>query len=140
MIPLLKDSPQQQPRKPILKNRRLADTKADQEAIEELKNEQLRKVSYVFLFVMLVLCVFCLVVGILYLTIYFYRYSFVQYSTIITASMFVSLCATLAIMGVISWLLVRANRHQMTMLTAGVAFIFFTTMLGIGIWGKISVH
>lgn len=144
MIPLLKQKPGnpnypggQYAMKPGLNNRR---GDSDRTEIEEVTRQKQRQLIYVFLTVLFGISVLLFIVGLLYLTVFFYRWSFIEFSTTICAALFISFGGTLIIMIILNGIMVRADRFQFVLLTPLVSFAFFGTLLGIGIWGLAVSH
>lgn len=139
MDPLLKKPGQ--PQRPIYNNknnnyyRRGPPINELQNEIAEINKKKSRQLIYFYSTFLFGLCVLLLIVGILYLSVFFYRYSFIEFSTTICAALFVSFGGTLLILVVLNGWMVRNERHQFVMLTPIVSFLFFSTLLGIGIWG-----
>lgn len=123
--------------KPGLNNRR---GDSDRTEIEEVTRQKQRQLIYVFLTVLFGLSVLLFIVGLLYLTVFFYRWSFIEFSTTICAALFISFGGTLIIMIILNGIMVRADRFQFVLLTPLVSFAFFGTLLGIGIWGLAVSH
>lgn len=134
MIPLLKNSNSGNSigNKNAAANNRRKDERTE---IAELSLKKTRQLIYIYSTLIFGICLLCIIVGILYLTAYFYRFSFVQYTTTITASLFVSFGTIILSLVVFNGILIRSGRYSLVLLTALATFVFFTTLLGIGIWG-----
>lgn len=109
----------------------------EREEIAEIIKKKSRQLVYVYSTLLFGICALLLIVGILYLSVFFYRWSFIEFSTTICAALFVSLGGTLLIIVALNGWMVRNQRTQFVMLTPVVAIAFFATLLGIGIWGLV---
>lgn len=76
-----------------------------------------------------------LIVGIIYLSIYYYPYSFTQFSTTLVAGLFIAWSGLLIFIVAANVYLFFTKRPQVVVFTAIAAFILFVVLVAIGIWG-----
>lgn len=100
---------------------------------------ELPRTAYYLVYIMtgLNLCasVLYLIVGIIYLSIYFYAYSFIQFSTTVVAGLFIAWAVLLAIIVAANVFFIWAKRPEVVLLTTIAALVLFIVLVAIGIWG-----
>lgn len=103
-----------------------------------LNFQNTRIVNMLFSTVLFGLGLLFLIVGIIFVTVYYYPYSFTNFSTILCAGLFIAFGSVVMIIAVINIILVRLERNQLVILTTFVALVLFIILLIIGIWGLIA--
>jgi hypothetical protein len=131
MTPLLKNPTKKDPNNP--NNNRVKNDRDEQNSFQNT-----RLFNYVISSLLFAIGLLFLIVGVLYVTVYYYPYSFTPFSTNLCAGLFItfgSICIIIAVVNIIS---IRADRSQLVPLTTLIAFVLFVILLIIGIWGLIA--
>lgn len=97
-----------------------------------------RIVNMLFSTVLFGLGLLFLIVGIIFVTVYYYPYSLTNFSTILCAGLFIAFGSVVIIIALLNIVLVRLEKNQLVILTTFVALVLFIILLIVGIWGLIA--
>lgn len=104
--------------------------------IAELGLRKTRLLIYIFSTIIFGISALLFIVGILYLTVYFYKYSFTAFSTTLCAALYITFAGLLLIIIGLNVFLIRSGRNHLVILTTIGPIILFIVLLAIGIWGS----
>lgn len=99
--------------------------------------KRLRLLIYLFCGLLFGLSLLLLIVGIIYLSIYFYQYSFTEFSTTLVAALFVTFSGLIIIIIGANIFLALTSRIQIVLFTTIFVLLLFLVLVGIGIWGLV---
>lgn len=132
-------SPARSPNSTAQVNRTVTSQKAFYRVSKSVNSDSAPLITRVLLFVftgfLFGIALLYLIVGIIYLSIYYYPYSFTQFSTTLVAGLFIAWSGLLLFIVAANVFLFFTKRPQVVVFTAIAALVLFLVLVGIGIWG-----
>lgn len=101
----------------------------------ELSLQKTRWLIYIFSTILFGIASLFFIVGILYLTTYFYPYAFTAFSTTLCAGLFIAFAGVLLAIIAVNVFFVRTERNGFVIFTTFGAIALFAVLIGIGAWG-----